>query len=53
VGRDISVVIVTSYGLDGPRMESGWGWDFQHPSRPASWAHPAFYRVATRSLSRG
>ena len=29
------VSIVTCYRLDGPRMESWWGWDFLHLSRPA------------------
>ena len=33
-GRDISVVLVTRYGLDGPDIESRWGRDFLHPSRP-------------------
>jgi hypothetical protein len=35
VGRDSSVVIATRYELDGPGIESRWGRDFQHPSRPA------------------
>ena len=35
VGRDSSVGIATRYGLDGPGIESRWGRDFQHPSRPA------------------
>jgi len=34
-GRDSSVVIATRYGLDGPGIESWWGRDFPHPSRPA------------------
>ena len=34
-GRDSSVGIVTRYGLDGARLESRWGRDFPHPSRPA------------------
>jgi hypothetical protein len=33
-GRDSSVGIATSYELDGPGIESQWGRDFQHPSRP-------------------
>jgi hypothetical protein len=37
VGRDSSVGIATCYGLDGPGIESRWGRDFSHPSRPA---HP-------------
>ena len=35
VGRDGSVGIATRYGLDGPGIESRWGWDFPHPSRPS------------------
>jgi hypothetical protein len=34
-GRDSSVGIVTGYGLDGPRIESRWGRDFPHLSKPA------------------
>jgi len=30
-----SVGIVTDYGLDGPGIESRWGRDFPHFSRPA------------------
>ena len=32
---DSSVGIATRYGLDGPGIESLWGRDFPHPSRPA------------------
>jgi hypothetical protein len=35
VGRDSSVGIATPYGLDGPGIESRWGRDFPHSSRPA------------------
>ena len=35
VGRDSSVGITTGYGLEGPGIESRWGLDFPHPSRPA------------------
>jgi hypothetical protein len=35
VGRDSSVGIATRYELDDPGIESRWGWDFPHPSRPA------------------
>jgi hypothetical protein len=35
VGRDSSVGIATRYGLDCPEIESRWGRDFSHPSRPA------------------
>jgi len=31
---DSSVCIATGYGLDGPGIESWWGWDFPHLSRP-------------------
>ena len=34
-GRDSVVGIATCYGLDGPGIESRWGRDFPHPSRPA------------------
>jgi hypothetical protein len=34
-GRDSLVGIMTHYGLDGPGIESRWGRDFLHPSRPA------------------
>ena len=35
MGRDSSVGIATRYRLDGPGVESRWGRDFQHLSRPA------------------
>jgi hypothetical protein len=34
-GPGSSVGIATRYGLDGPRIESRWGRDFPHLSRPA------------------
>jgi hypothetical protein len=34
-GPGSSVVIATGYGLDGPGIESRWGRDFSHTSRPA------------------
>jgi hypothetical protein len=34
-GRNSSVGIATCYGLDGPEIESRWGRDFSHTSRPA------------------
>jgi hypothetical protein len=34
VGRDSSVGMETRYGLDGPGIESIWGRDFPHTSRP-------------------
>jgi len=33
-GQDSGVRVATRYGLDGPAMESWWGRDFPHPSRP-------------------
>ena len=35
VGWECSIGIATGYGLDGPGIESRWGRDFPHPSRPA------------------
>ena len=35
VGRDSSVGIAATYGLDGQGIESRWVRDFPHPSRPA------------------
>jgi hypothetical protein len=35
MGRDSVVDIAIRYQLDGPGMESRWGRDFPHPSRPA------------------
>jgi len=34
MGRDSSVGIATRYGLAGPGIESRWGRDFPHTSRP-------------------
>jgi hypothetical protein len=34
-GPGNSVGIATGYGLDGPGIESRWGRDFPHLSRPA------------------
>ena len=34
---DSAVGIATRYGLDGPGIESQWGRDFPHSSRPALW----------------
>ena len=35
MNRDGPVGIATRYRLDGPGIESRWGRDFPHPSRPA------------------
>jgi hypothetical protein len=51
-GRDSSVGIATCYGLDGPGIESRWGQDFSHTSRPALWpTQPPIQWVP--GLSRG
>jgi hypothetical protein len=42
-GPGSSVGIVTDYGIDGPEIESRWGRDFSHTSRPALGAHPASF----------
>jgi hypothetical protein len=34
-GPGSSVGVATGYGLDGPGIESQWGRDFPHLSRPA------------------
>ena len=34
-GPGSSVGIATGYGLDGPEIDSRWGRDFPHLSRPA------------------
>ena len=34
-GPDSVVGVATRYGLDGPGIESRWGRDVPHPSRPA------------------
>ena len=34
MGQDSSVGIASRYGLDGSGIESWWGRDFPHPSRP-------------------
>jgi hypothetical protein len=41
-GAGSSVGIATGYGLDGPGIESRWGWDFSHMSRahPSRFNHP-------------
>jgi hypothetical protein len=52
VGPDSAVGIATHYGLDGPGIESRWGRDFSHMSRPALWpTQPPVHWVP--GLSRG
>ena len=48
--RVSSVGIATDYGLDGPGIESRWGRDFPHPSRPGPGANPATYAMGTGSF---
>jgi len=53
LGRDTSVGIATSYGLDGPGMEFRWGRDFPHPSRTALGAQPAYCTMGNGSFPGG
>ena len=47
VGRDSSVRIATSYGRDGPGIESQWGEIFSAPVQTIPGAHPASYTMGT------
>jgi len=49
-GPGSSVRIATSYGLDGPGIESRWGRDFPHLPRQALGAHPASCTMGTGSF---
>ena len=52
IGQDSSDGIATAYGLDGPGIESWWGRDFPHLSRPAlRLIQPPVQRVP--GISRG
>ena len=56
MGRDSSVGIATRYGLDGRGIESRWGRDFPHPSRPALEPNQPLYngyRVSPRGKAAG
>ena len=44
------VSIATAYGLGGPGIESRWGRDFPHLSRPDPEVHPASCTVGTGSF---
>jgi len=46
-GRDRSVGTATGYRLDDSGIESRWGQDYPHSSRPA---HSASYTMSTGSL---
>jgi hypothetical protein len=50
VGQHSSVGIATSYGLDGPGIESRLGARFSAPVQAGPEAHPASYTVGTGSL---
>jgi hypothetical protein len=51
LGPDSAVVIVTHYRLDGPGIESLWG--FSAPIQTGPGAHPASYTMGTGFLSGG
>jgi hypothetical protein len=50
VVRDSSVAIATSYGLDGPGIESWWGARYSTPVHTGHGAHPASYTMGTGYL---
>ena len=52
-GRDGSVGIATSYGLDGPAIESRWGARFSAAVQTGPGAHPSSYTVGTGSFPGG
>ena len=53
VGRDSSVGIATGYRLNGPGIESRWGRNFPHLSRPALGPHPASCTMGTGCFPGG
>jgi hypothetical protein len=53
VGRDISLVIATRYGLECPAIESRWRAKFSPPVQTGPGAHLASCTIVTWSLSRG
>ena len=48
--RDMVVGTASRYGLDDPGIESRWGRDFQHQSRPTPGDHPASCTMGTGSF---
>jgi hypothetical protein len=48
-GLGSPVGIATGYGLDGPGIESRWGWDFSHVQTSPG-AHPASCTMGTGSF---
>jgi hypothetical protein len=53
VSLDSVVSIATHYRLDGSGFETGWRFDFLHPSRLTLRAHSASCTTGTRALVRG
>ena len=53
VGRDSSVGIATSYGMDGPGIESRWGARFSSLVQTCPRAYPASCMMGAGSLSWG
>jgi hypothetical protein len=51
-GPGSSVGIATSYGLDGPGIESRWGERFSAPVQTGLGAHPASCTIGTGSIPR-
>jgi len=53
IGPGSAVGIATSYGLDGPGIESRWGARFSAPVQTSPGAHPASCTMSTRSFLGG
>ena len=47
IDRDSSASVMIRYWLNGPGIESRWGWDFSAPVQTGWGAHPAFCTVGT------